>query len=116
MCGDRGYVSKRAQARVGKRRPGINDHITPKNPFERRKKMKDAEFRDSQKRRAQTEGRIGIIKNVYLSGRSLSKGLASRRQEMSWIMLAHNLNKLAQKRITEQKGREEKRKILDLTA
>ncbi len=116
MCGDRGYVSKREQARVGKSRPEIKDHITPKNPFELRDKMKDSEFRDSQKRRAQTEGRIGIIKNVYLSGRSLSKGLESRRQEMSWIMLAHNLNKLAQKRISEQKAREKKRKILELTA
>lgn len=116
MCGDRGYVSKRAQARVGKSRPGIKDHITPKNPFELREKMKDAEFRDSQKRRAQTEGRIGIIKNVYLNGRSLSKGLESRRVEMSWIMLAHNLNKLAQKRVAEQKAREKKRKILERTA
>jgi len=116
MCGGRGYVSKREQARVGESRPGIKDYITPKNPFELREKMKDAEFCDNQKRRAQTEGRIGIIKNVYLSGRSLSKGLESRRQEMSWIMLAHNLNKLAQKRITEQKAREKKRKILGLTA
>ena len=116
MCGDRGYVSKREQSRVGKSRTGLKDHITPKNPFELREKMKDAEFRDSQKRRAQTEGRIGIIKNVYLSGRSLSKGLESRRQEMSWIMLAHNLNKLAQKRIAEQKAREQKRKTLNLTA
>jgi hypothetical protein len=35
---------------------------------------------------------------------------------MSWIMLAHNLNKLAQKRIAEQKAREQKRKALNLTA
>ncbi len=116
MCGDRGYVSKSKQTRIGKSRPGIKDHITPKNPFELREKMKDMEFRDSQKRRAQTEGRIGIIKNVYLNGRSLSKGLQSRRQEMSWIMLAHNLNKLAQKRIAEQKAREQKRETPGLRA
>jgi len=76
--------------------------------------MEDSEYRASQKRRAQTEGRIGILKNVYLNGRSLSKGLESRRQEMSWIILAHNLNKLAQRRIAEQKSREEKRKTQPL--
>ncbi len=108
-------MGKRAQTRIGKARPGIKDHITPKSPILLRDKMKNPEFRDSQKRRAQTEGRIGILKNAYLSGRSLSKGLESRRLEMNWIILVHNLNKLAQKIIAEQKTRDEKRKALALT-
>ena len=115
MCGDRGYVSQRPQARIIKARPGIKDHITAKNPLQLRELMKDIEYRASQKRRAQTEGRIGILKNVYLSGRSLSKGLESRRQEMSWIILAHNLNKLAKKRIAEEKMRGDKRRTQQLS-
>jgi hypothetical protein len=42
-------------------------------------------------RRAQTEGRIGILKNVFI-GESLSgKGYAHQRLEVAWSILAHNL-------------------------
>ena len=50
--------------------------------------------------------RIAIVTNDYQPGRSLSKGLASRRQELRWIMLSHNLRILARKRRREQARRE----------
>ena len=64
---------------------------------------------------AQTEGRVGIIKNVFMDGRSLSKGMDSRRQELSWIMLSHNLRVLACKRIAEKEARESRRRALRKT-
>lgn len=106
ICADRGFSSKEKQAKLAGDAPERKDHITLKSVPELKQAMKDTGFRDSQKRRAQTEGRVGIIKNAYMPGRSLSKGLDSRRQELSWIMLAHNLRKLANKRIFEKEARE----------
>jgi hypothetical protein len=73
-------------------------------------KMKDPEFRKSQTRRAQTEARIAIITNNYQRGRSLSKGLDSQRQELRWVMLAHNLRILSRKLIAEEREREKRRR------
>lgn len=110
ISGDRGFSCREGQAKLAGDDPGRKDHITPKSVPELKQAMEDAQFRDSQKRRAQTEGRVGIIKNAYMPGRSLSKGLNSRRQELAWIMLAHNLGKLANRRITEREERERLRK------
>ena len=46
----------------------------------------------------------------YQRGRSLSKGLESQRQELRWVMLAHNLRILSRKLIAERKAREDDRK------
>ncbi|MFT6180802.1 MAG: hypothetical protein ACJAQT_003698 [Akkermansiaceae bacterium] len=73
----------------------IDELIPPKSPARLREKLKDPAFAASQKRRAQTEARIGMITNNYQPGRSLSKGLDSRRQELRWIMLAHCAASLA---------------------
>jgi hypothetical protein len=89
----------------------IDELITPKSPARLRKKLKDPAFATSQKRRAQIEARLGIIiTNNSQPGRSLSKGLDSRRQELRWIMLAHNLRGLARKRRREQAAREASQK------
>ncbi|MFT6574518.1 MAG: hypothetical protein ACI8UZ_001173 [Akkermansiaceae bacterium] len=88
----------------------IDELIPPKSPARLREKLKDPAFAASQKRRAQTEARIGMITNNYQPGRSLSKGLDSRRQELRWIMLAHNLRGLARKRRREQAAREASQK------
>ena len=110
VCGDRGFSDEKMETDLEKSRPGLQNHITPKNPVRLQDKFTDPAFAASQKRRAQTEARIGIITNNYQPGRSLSKGLASRRQELSWIMLAHNLRVLARKRRREQTERESRQK------
>jgi len=115
MCGDRGFGNKENQRILAEQDPARKDHVAAKSVVEFDEQMKDAEFRESQKRRAQTEGRVGIIKNVFMSGRSLSKGMDSRRQELAWIMLSHNLRVLACKRIAEKQAREIRREALAKT-
>jgi len=106
MCGDRGFSSHKEQGKLSSQNPERKDHVTLKSVPELKEAMKDPEFRASQKRRAQTEGRIAIIKNNFMPGRSLSKGLHSRRLELCWIMLSHNLRKMADRRIMEKEARE----------
>jgi hypothetical protein len=106
MCGDRGFSAHEEQEELSSANPERKDHITLKSVPGLKEAMKDPAFRASQKRRAQTEGRVAIIKNCYMPGRSLSKGLHSRNLELSWIMLAHNLRKLAERRIKEKEARE----------
>jgi len=106
VCGDRGFSEEKMEAKLLEIRPGLSNHIAPKSPVLLQEKLSDPAFGASQKRRAQTEARIAIITNDYQPGRSLSKGLKSRRQELRWIMLAHNLRVLARKRLREQADRE----------
>ena len=113
MCADKGFSNKAVQEELSGKEPARKDHVASKSVEKFSGQLEDGQFRASQKRRAQTEGRIGIIKNVFMSGRSLSKGLVSRRQELAWIMLSHNLRVLARKRIGEKKNREIRRQALD---
>jgi len=53
--------------------------------------MQQASFRENQKRRGQTEERIGILKNRFLGNPLKSKGFASRQMSVAWAVLAHNL-------------------------
>ena len=43
------------------------------------------------KRRAQTEGRIGILKNIFLQETPRAKGFENRALQVTWAVLAHNL-------------------------
>jgi len=116
MCGDRGFSNADTQRGLAGQDPDRKDHIASKSVVEFEAQLEDENFRESQQRRAQTEGRVGIIKNVFMPGRSLSKGLDSRRQELSWIMLSHNLLVMARKRIAEKQARQSRREALARTA
>lgn len=48
-----------------------------------------------QRRRAQTEGRVAILKNVFMGGRLLCKGFKTRERTVTWTVLVHNLWVLA---------------------
>ena len=97
----------KTQLNITKNRPELKDHTCPKSVDLLKQSMEDPEFKKSQKRRCQTEARIAILKNVYQRGRTLSKGITSQRLELSWVMLTHNLCKLAQMRMQEAKKRKE---------
>ena len=58
-------------------------------------RMEEGEFREHQRRRGQTEGRIGIVKNEFLGRPLRSKGFRSRELSVGWAVLAHNLWVLA---------------------
>ena len=51
----------------------------------------DEVFAAALKRRGQTEGRIGIFKNVFLGGTPLAKGFKNRELQVAWAVVAHNL-------------------------
>jgi hypothetical protein len=73
----------------------IFNAICPKSPTLLEEKLKDDQFESMQTRRAQTEGRIGIFKNVFLGKQLRSKGFTNRNSSITWAVLAHNLWMLA---------------------
>jgi hypothetical protein len=103
---DRGFSDEKMQGQLAVDRPDLDDHICPLSPEKLAGRKGDPEFMRSQTRRAQTEARVAIITNSYQRGRSLSRGLESQRQELRWVMLAHNLRKLARQLGAERAARE----------
>ena len=89
VCADRGFDSKANRESLENRK--MYNGICPKAPSELRKKMKDLEFAGLQRRRSQTEARIGIFKNCFLGAPLLSKGYENQAMEVAWSVLTHNL-------------------------
>ena len=65
--------------------------MCPKSVKELSERMQDEDFRLNQKRRSQTEARIGILKNEFLGKPLRRKGFDSREHGVAWAVLAHNL-------------------------
>ena len=82
VCGDRGFDSKVANREMlaGKE---IFNAICPKDPRELKKRMKEDKFAEMQKKRSQTEARIGIFKNGFLGSPLLSKGHENQAREVA---------------------------------
>ena len=92
--GDRGFASKASHRWLESE--GIGDATCPRDPHELSQRMQnDITFRGIQKRRAQTEARIGIVKNAFLGTTLRSKGFEHRELTVTWAVLAHNLWLLA---------------------
>ncbi len=54
-----------------------------------------AKFQGIQKRRAQSEARIAILKNDFLGNPLQRRGFENRELQLGWSVLAHNLWLLA---------------------
>lgn len=93
IAGDRGFDS--ALNRFGLQEEKIFNGVCPRCPAELRGRQRSWKFKRLQKRRAQTEGRIGIVKNVFLGGRMRGKGFEHRELAVTWTVLVHNLWVLA---------------------
>lgn len=75
---------------------GIFDATCPRDPGEHTRRLNDDPiFAAAQQRRAQTEGKIGNIKNHFLGGILRVKGYENRAAAVNWAILAHNLRKIA---------------------
>lgn len=74
---------------------GIADGMCPRSPRRLVERQQDPAFRAQQRRRAQTEGRIAIVKQTFLDGRLRTEGYAHHQVEVTWVVLAHNLWVLA---------------------
>ena len=93
LAGDRGFDSE--LNRFGLNEEKIFNAICPRSPGQLRQRNRSWKFKRMQRRRAQTEGRIGIVKNVFLGGRMRCKGFAHRELTVTWTVLVHNLWVLA---------------------
>ena len=86
---DRGFGSAANQALLESK--NIYDGICPKNPARLKERMREARFGQLQRRRSQTEGRIGIFKNGFLGRPMRAKGFEHREAALGWQVLTHNL-------------------------
>jgi hypothetical protein len=79
------------------------DALCPRRPAELHQRMKEKKFARLQRRRAQTEARIGILKQGFLGRPMRAKGFAHRELALAWGVLTHNLWMLARLKKTQQK-------------
>ena len=98
---DRGFASEVNSQTLKKLH--IFNGICPKDPADLRRRLQQPRFVAIQKRRAQTEGRIGIFQNVFLGQPFRAKGFAHRNLSVAWSVLAHNLWVLARLPTAEEK-------------
>ena len=91
--GDRGFDSQANQAWLKGHR--TYNGICPRRPRQLQDRNRAARFRGLQRRRSQTEGRIGIFKHEFLGQPLRAKGFARREQAVAWGVMAHNLWVLA---------------------
>lgn len=89
LCGDRGFDSEKNRHWLKENE--IINGICPRSPKELKKRMEEEKFAALQKRRSQTEGRIGILKNKFLGRPMRAKGFANRQVGVAWCVLTHNL-------------------------
>ncbi|MFH1184895.1 MAG: hypothetical protein V1755_07635 [Chloroflexota bacterium] len=93
---DRGFDSQTNQ--IGLAGEQIYNGVCPRSPRQLQERNGSWKFKRLQRRRAQTEGRVGIVKNVFLGGRMRSKGFVHRELTVTWTVLVHNLWVLARMR------------------
>jgi hypothetical protein len=93
LAGDRGFDSQ--LNRFGLEEEGIYNAVCPRDPRLLAERARSWKFNRLQRRRGQTEGRIGIVKNVFLGGRMRCKGFAHRALTVTWTVLVHDLWVLA---------------------
>jgi hypothetical protein len=98
---DRGFFSKENEKILKSK--GIKSYLCPRSVPELNKRLTEDQFYLHQKRRAQTEARIGIFKNNFLGRPLKSKGFISRNINVAWSILAHNLWVIARLERAEEK-------------
>lgn len=86
---DRGFASKSNSRTL--QEAGTYDAMCPRDPRVLRERLKEKRFARLQRRRAQTEGRIGILKREFLGRPLRAKGFVHRQLALAWGVLTHNL-------------------------
>jgi len=89
VAADRGFDCQVNQ--VGLAADQIYNAVCPRSPQQLKQRVRSWKFKELQRRRAQTEGRVGILKNVFLGQPLRSKGFVHRQLTVSWAVLVHNL-------------------------
>src|SRR5437660_4805867 len=86
---DRGFAS--AANSWGLKECEIFDGTCPRQPTQLKARMRSRRFAQLQRRRAQTEARISILKRGFLGTPMRAKGFAHREAALAWGVLTHNL-------------------------
>ena len=81
---------------------GTYDGLCPRKPSHLKRRKKSKKFARLQRRRAQTEARIGILKQNFLGRPMRTKGFEHREVALAWGVLTHNLWMLARMRKVKQ--------------
>jgi hypothetical protein len=105
-AGDRGFDSQSNREFLNDRQ--TYNGICPRDPRQLRERKKSSKFTGLQRRRSQTEGRIGIVKNAFLGAPLRSKGFHNRELAVTWAVLTHNLwviARLPQRKVAKQPQR-----------
>jgi hypothetical protein len=100
---DRGFYS--ASNSRSLQETGTYDAMCPRDPRKLSQQMRDEKFGRLQRRRAQTEGRIGILKREFLGRPMRAKGFEHREVALGWGVLTHDLWVLARMRKAKAKSR-----------
>ena len=100
VAADRGFDNE--INRLGLAQEGIYNAVCPRSPQQLRERSGSWKFKRLQRRRGQTEGRISIVKNVFLDGQVRSKGFTHRALTVTWTVLVHNLWVLARMQLRAQ--------------
>lgn len=107
LATDRGFDAPENRAFLSEQ--NIYNAICPKSIPRLREKLSEDSFVTLQKRRAQTEARVGIFQNGFLGKPMRSKGFLHRESNVAWAVLAHNLWVLARLKTLAQLQEEEQR-------
>ncbi len=93
VSADRGFDNE--VNRLGLTADGVYNAVCPRSPRQLKQRNRSWKFKRLQRRRAQTEGRIAILKNVFLGQPQRSKGFDHRKLTVTWTALVHNIWVLA---------------------
>jgi hypothetical protein len=104
VAADRGFDS--ATTRNSLDNEGIYNGICPRSPAALKQRLQEEKFVDSQRRRSQTEARIGIFKNQFLGRPLKAKGFKHRELAVAWGVLTHNLWVIARMPLREEAATE----------
>jgi len=102
---DRGFDSQTNQR--GLADEAIYNGGCPRDPRQLQVRSRSWKFKRLQRRRAQTEGRIAILKNAFGAGQMRSKGFGHRELTVTWTVLTYNLWVLA--RLQQRAAKESER-------
>jgi len=89
LCADRGFFSKANSTLLEEQK--ITNFICPLAPIAITKAMEHDDFRFHQRRRGQTESRVGIVKNCFAGNPTSSRVFDYRERQVAWAILGHNL-------------------------
>jgi transposase-like protein DUF772 len=107
LVADRGFDNKTNVKWLEGR--GTFAALCPRSPRALREAMKQENFAQFQRRRAQTEARVAIFKNEFLGRPMRSEGFENRALQVAWGVLTHDLWVLAEKLREQRKARQKLR-------